>query len=150
MWSPANLGHVFLSHQYILSLNRLGLIPVLPSSKVPSFSTPLQDMLLYCNASVHYVGLSHAPMLCGWMIFSEVITKVNVSWFPFYLKEFLFQLITYPIKLHVHGFSTFLFDGSSHNSICRGILCDDFSGLLQMNHLSQGRPKCLELSCIVE
>ena len=38
MWYPANLGPVLLSHESILSLSRLGLISVFPSSKVPSFS----------------------------------------------------------------------------------------------------------------
>ena len=142
MWSPANLGPTLLSHESILSLPRSGLSPVFPSSEVPSFSTPLQDTLLYCNDSVHHVGLSHAPMVCGWMMFSEVIAKVHVSWFPFYFKVLLLHLIMYPIKAHVHGFCSFLFDGSSHDFICRGIVCDNFSGLLWMAYLSQGRPKC--------
>ena len=128
----------------------LGLIPVLFSSKVPSFSTPSQDMLLYCNDSVHQVGLYRAPMVCGWMVFIEVITKLHVYWFLFYLKVLLFHSITDPIKAHVHGFCSFLFYGSYHDSICREIVCDDFSGFLCVSHISQGCSKCLELFGIVK
>ena len=77
------MGTIFFSQESILSLPRLGLGHVFPRSEVPSFITPSQDTLLYCNASVHQVGLSHAPMVCKWMIFSELITKVHVSWFTF-------------------------------------------------------------------
>ena len=38
VWSPANLGPIFLSHEYILSFTMLRLSPVFPSSEVPSFS----------------------------------------------------------------------------------------------------------------
>ena len=44
----------------------------------------------------------------------------------------------------------FLFYGSSHDSICRGIVFDGFIGLLWMAHISQGCPKCLEFFVIVE
>ena len=98
---------VLLSHKSILSLPRLRSIPVFLRSQVPSVSTPSQDTLLYCNDSIYQVGLSHAPMVCGWMMFSEVITKVHVSWFPFHLKVLLFHLIANPIKMHVHGFYFF-------------------------------------------
>ena len=111
------MGPILLSHESILSLPRLGLRLVFPSSEVPSFSTPSQDTLLYCNYSVYQAGLSHAPMVCGWMMFSELITKVYVSWFTFHLKVLLFQLITNQIKAHVHGFCPFFFDGSSHDAI---------------------------------
>ena len=97
------MGTLLLSHDFILSLPSLGLI----CSEVHSFIKPLQDTLLYCNVSVHQVGLSYAPMVCGWMMFSEVITKIHVSWFPFYLKVLLIHSITYPIKAHVHGFISF-------------------------------------------
>ena len=40
-------------------------------------------------------------------MFIEVITKVHVYWFPFYLKVLLFQSIMYPIKEHVYGFVRF-------------------------------------------
>ena len=123
------MGPILMRHKSILSLPRLGLSPVLPSSEVTSFRTPLQDTLLYCNNIVHLVGFSHVLMVCGWMMFSEVITKVHMYWLPFYLKVLLFQLITDPIKLHVHVFCPFLFDGSSHDAICCVIVCDDFSGL---------------------
>ena len=89
-------------------------------------------------------------MVCGWMMFIEVITKVHMSWFAFYLNVILFHSIKYPIKAHEHGFSMFSFDGSSHDAICRGIVCDDFSGLLWVSHLSQGCPKYLEFLRIVE
>ena len=38
LWSPANIGPILLSHKSILSLPRLGLSHVIPSSKVTSFS----------------------------------------------------------------------------------------------------------------
>ena len=41
MWYPANLGTVLLSHDYILSLPRLGLSPVFLIYEVPSFSSNL-------------------------------------------------------------------------------------------------------------
>ena len=88
-------------------------------------------------------------MVWGWMIFSEVITKVHVYWFSIYLKKFLFHLIVSIIKLHVHGFN-FLLNASFHETICRGIVCDDFSGLLWLSHLSQGCPNSLELFGVVE
>ena len=144
------MGTVLSSHKYILSLPRLGLSPVLPSSEVPSFSTFLQDTLLYCNVSVYQLGLSHAPMVCGWMMFSESITKVHVSWFTFDLKVILFHSIANLIKAHIHGFCSFLFDGSSHDTIFRGIFCDDFSGLLWVSHLSQGCPNYLKFLGILE
>ena len=72
------MGLVLLIHESILSLSRLGLNPVFPRSDVPSFSTPLQDTLLYCNGSVYQVGLIHDQMVCGWMMFSELITNVHV------------------------------------------------------------------------
>ena len=144
------MGPVLLSHESILSLPRLGLSPVLPSSKVPSFITPSQDMFLYCNDSVHQVGLSHATMVCGWMMFSKVITRVNVSCFPFYFEVILLHLITDPIKAHVFGYYYYYYYCSSHDAICRGIVCDDFSGLLWVSHLSQGCSKCLEFFGILE
>ena len=137
------MGLVLLSHESILSLPGLGLSPVFPSSEVTSFITPLQDTLLYCNGSVRQVGFSCAPVVCGWIIFSEVITNIHVSWFQFYLKVLLFHSIIYPIKSRVHGFISFLFDGSSHYAIFRGIVCDYFSGLLPMAHIYQGCLKCL-------
>ena len=39
MCSPDNTSHVLLSHEYILYMPRLGLIPVFPSSEFPSFSS---------------------------------------------------------------------------------------------------------------
>ena len=107
VWSPTNMGPVLLSHESILSLSRLRLSPMFPRSQVPSFSTPLQDKLLYCNDIIHQVTLSRAPMVCGFMMLSEVITKVYVSWFPFYFRVLMFHSITYPIKSHFHVFSTF-------------------------------------------
>ena len=107
MWFPENLDPILLSHESILPLPRLELMPVLYSSEVPSFSTPSQDTLLYCNDIVYQVGLSHAPMVCGWMMFSELITKVHVSWFTFHLKVLLFHSITNPIKSNFHGFCSF-------------------------------------------
>ena len=133
-----------------MSLPRLGFSPMFPISEVPSFRTPLQYTLLYCNGRVYQVGLSHAPMVCGWIMFSELITKFHVLWFPFYLKVLLFQLIANPIKVHVHGFCSFLFDSSYHYTICRGIICDDFSGLLWVSHISQGCPNLLKFFGIVE
>ena len=46
-------------------------------------------------------------MVRGWTVFSEVISKVRVSWIPFNLKVIMFHLIMYPIKSRFHGFSTF-------------------------------------------
>ena len=57
-------------------------------------------------------------MVRGWIMFGEVIPEVHVYWIPFDLKVILFHLIIYQIKGYVHGFSNFLFDGSSHDSIC--------------------------------
>ena len=104
MWYRSNLDLVLLICKFILSLPRLGLSPMFPISEVPIFSTPSQDTLLYSNDSVYQVGLSHAPMVRVWMMLSELITKVHVSCFPFYLKVLLFQLIVNPVKAHIHGF----------------------------------------------
>ena len=56
----------------------------------------------------YQVGLSHDLMVCGWMMYIEVITKVVVIYFTFYLKLLMVQLIVDPIKAHVHGFFVFV------------------------------------------
>ena len=53
--------------------------------------------------------MSHAPIVCGWILFSELVTKVHVSWFPFNLKVLQFHSIANPIKVHIHGFCLYFF-----------------------------------------
>ena len=64
--------------------------------------------------------------MVGWrVVFGEIICKITFAWSPMDSELSLFLAISKPIKAHVHGFRSLLFDCVIHNAFGTGIVDND-------------------------
>jgi hypothetical protein len=64
----------------------------------------------------------------------EVITHMCVTRHPTNIKLSLFHSVLYPVKVHVHGFGTFLLENFVDDSIGCGVIYFQICGLLWVAH----------------
>jgi hypothetical protein len=85
------------------------------------------------------VYVSYLSVMRRRMVFCEIFRQILKTWAPVNLKLALFHSILDPVKAHVHGFCTFLFDctiavsfGSGIVSFhwCGGCLCPNYSNVV--------------------
>ena len=81
------------------------------------------------------VTRAHVLVMCGRVMFSKVICQIVSPAAPVHEKLALFDAIADPVKAHVHGFRTSLFDGAVGDSGGAGIVGLDWSGWLWMAHV---------------
>jgi hypothetical protein len=86
---------------------------------------------------VKIVG-AHELMMCGGVVFGVVITLVVGARAPVDEKLSLIDSITNPIKSHVHGAGSALFDGVTGDPGCCGVVCFDGCGWLRMAEFVKG------------
>lgn len=70
-------------------------------------------------------------MLAG-MMFGEVVDAIRESVAPLYNELALADLVADPVKLHVHGFGSLLFDPVVGNARCSAVVGDHWGGQLGM------------------
>jgi hypothetical protein len=69
-------------------------------------------------------------MVRGHMVFCEIISVVETAFFPINDKLALADTITNPIKLHVDGLGSLLFDDVIGNAGGGAVVCLDWGGRL--------------------
>ena len=72
------------------------------------------------------------------VVFSEIVRPVEGSFLPENVELALLCSVSYPIKMHVNCFGSFLFYGVVCNSDGGGIVGADGSGRLRMTKFFQG------------
>jgi hypothetical protein len=68
-------------------------------------------------------------------MFSEIISKIGVTWRPSNVKLFLFYSVFDPVEPHIHSCRSFLLDCVVDNAICGGVVSGEVSGVLVVTHL---------------
>ena len=77
---------------------------------------------------------SHDLMMCGWVMFGDVICKICCSRFPENFELVLINAIPHPVKTHINGLGTLEFDVVVGNTACGGIVYLDRGGWLGVAH----------------
>jgi hypothetical protein len=79
------------------------------------------------------VNRSHSAMMFRWMMFSEIVAVVAFAGPPVNEELSLADTVTNPVKSHVHGFGSFLFDGIVGDAQCSAIVSSYGHGSLGMS-----------------
>ena len=72
------------------------------------------------------------------MVLCEIVGSVSAAPFPIDMELALPDSIFNPIKSHVHGFGSFLFDGFVGDAVRDLVVGDHWSGWLRMSKFGEG------------
>ena len=80
----------------------------------------------------------------------EVVSMVGFSWAPDNLVSALFDAVLEPVKTHVDGFGTVLFDGAIEDPLSTFVVCANGCGGLWVSQEQEGLADWAELLGIHE
>jgi hypothetical protein len=93
---------------------------------------------------------SHFFVVGGGEVLGEVVSMVGFSWAPDNLVLALFDAVLEPIKAHVDGFGTALFDGAIEDPLSTFVVCANWCGGLWVAQVDEGLADWAELLGIHE
>jgi hypothetical protein len=96
------------------------------------------------------VYVSYPSVMRRRMVFCEIICQILKTWSPVSFKLAFFHSILDPVKAHVHGFCTLLFDCTISVSCCSGVVSFHWCGGLIVPQLLQCRSEDSSCLCIYE
>jgi hypothetical protein len=89
-------------------------------------------------------------MMCPYMVFTLVISKIFLAWMPLDIVCILGHLITHPKILHLHQAQSLTFDGVVGNAYSSGIVAMDGSFRLWVTQFFEGKTKYHSLLALEE
>ena len=92
---------------------------------------------------------AHQHMMGSGMMFSEIISTIQTTFFPVYKKLALANPIAYLVITHIHSFGAFSSDGIIGNATGSAIIGDNMGRRLGMTKLSKNVANIICLFAIV-